>query len=213
MAAKQNGDSIIMQVDDSTKKLMQTIQQGITGSISESIDEMRRMIESMSNNVSAQTDSIDEIEESIKSTKKLPDKLGKKIIDELTPKITAIQESQAQITKHQSEQDAQISELGHQVQELKWLLNQLLSVVKQQGDEMRVALTQQSDMIRTDLAKQGDEARLTLTQQYDKIKAELAQQGDETRTILSVVSEAEAQDRSDIRDIQRKMKQSRSKWY
>jgi acyl carrier protein len=62
MAGKSSDSSLIMQVDDSTKTLMETIQRGITQNIAESIDEMRRRVSALSDDVKSQTDSIDSIE-------------------------------------------------------------------------------------------------------------------------------------------------------
>ena len=233
MAGKSSDSSLIMQVDDSTKTLMETIQRGITQNIAESIDEMRRRVSALSDDVKSQTDSIDSIEETIKDTKKQTDKLGKRIIDDLTPRIAAIQERQDNSAQLLSSQKTQIAELQRQVNEMEAKrqetkkniidgivrhnqtifdsINELRTktdtIQETQNQIANQQVAQQSQV--SELQQQVHELKDLLNQLIGMVK----QQGEETKGVLAGVSEQEAQDRADIDAIRRKMKQRGSRWY
>lgn len=235
MAGNNSDGSLIMQVDDSTKMLMETIQRGITRNIQESIDEMRRMVTSLSDNVSTQTDSIESIEDTIKDTKRQTDKLGKRIVDDLTPKLASIQEQQDNGTQALSLQQTQIGELQQQIGEIKAMqgaqqgsIKSIISGLQRHNQTIfdRInELRTKTDAIQETQIRISDQQAVQqsqvgeLQQQVSELKELLnqilgivKQQGEETKGFLACLSEQEAQDRADIDAIQRKMKQNRSSW-
>lgn len=235
MAEKNSDGSLIMQVDDSTKMLMETIQRGITRNIQESIDEMRRMVTALSDNASTQTDSIDSIEEAIKDTKRQTDKLGKRIVDDLTPKLASIQEQQDNGTQALSLQQSQIGELQQQIGEIKVMqgaqqrsIKSIISGLQRHNQTIFDSINElrtKTDAIQETQIRISDQQAVQqsqvgeLQQQVSELKELLnqilgivKQQGEETKGVLACLSKQEAQDRADIDAIQRKMKQNRSSW-
>lgn len=236
MAGKNSDGSLIMQVDDSTKMLMETIQRGITRNIQESIDEMRRMVTALSDNVSTQTDSIDSIEEAIKDTKKQTDKLEKRLVDELTPKFASIQDKQDSSTQSLSLQQTQITELQQQMGEIKAMqgvqqgsIKSIISGLQRHNQtifdsinelrtktdaiqETQIRITNQQAVQQSQVGELQQQVS-DLKELLNQILGIVKQQGEETKGVLACLSEQEAQDRADIDAIQRKMKQRGSRWY